>query len=43
VVRRRFDAGLRNFELAYKHRVNLWALYDNAGRFPRLLEWGDNT
>jgi predicted ABC-type ATPase len=42
VIRRRFAAGLRNLEKAYKAAVNAWAVYDNAGRSPILLEWGEN-
>lgn len=42
VIRRRFSAGLRNFELAYKPAVNAWAKYDNVGVHPALLEWGEN-
>jgi predicted ABC-type ATPase len=42
VIRRRFAAGLRNFEAAYKPAVNAWAKYDNAGESPVLLEWGEN-
>ena len=39
VIRRRFDAGLRNLEQAYKAAVDDWAVYDNAGSVPILLEW----
>ena len=39
VIRRRFDAGLRNLEQAYKAAVDDWAVYDNAGAAPILLEW----
>lgn len=42
VIRRRFDAGLRNFETVYKPEVDTWALYDNAGDEPVLLAWGEN-
>ena len=31
VIRRRFIAGLRNFEQHYKAAVNAWAKYDNTG------------
>ena len=43
VIRRRFAAGLHNFNHHYKARVDVWALYDNAGPEPMLLEWGENT
>ncbi|MBL6751888.1 MAG: zeta toxin family protein [Nevskia sp.] len=42
VIRRRFAAGLRNFENAYKAAVDAWAKYDNVGESPILLEWGEN-
>jgi predicted ABC-type ATPase len=42
VVRRRFDAGLRNFENLYRGLVTSWALYDNSGPEPRLIASGDN-
>jgi len=42
VIRRRFAAGLRNLENAYKFAVNTWANYDNVGEYPILLEWGEN-
>lgn len=41
VIRRRFDAGLRNFHAVYKALVDNWALYDSAGKKPRLLETGE--
>jgi predicted ABC-type ATPase len=42
VVRRRFAAGLRNCVNAYKPAVDHWALYDNEGEIPILMEWGEN-
>ncbi len=42
VIRRRFAAGLRNFERSYKLAVDAWAKYDNVGSSPVLLEWGEN-
>lgn len=42
VIRRRFTAGLRNFEQAYQPAVDAWAKYDNVGESPVLLEWGEN-
>jgi predicted ABC-type ATPase len=42
VIRRRFTSGLRNFDKVYKAEVDDWALYDNAGDEPILLEWGEN-
>ena len=42
VIRRRFAAGLRNLENAYKSEVDSWAKYDNVGERPTLLEWGEN-
>jgi predicted ABC-type ATPase len=42
VIRRRFAAGRRNFEDRYRFVVDAWALYDNAGEEPVLIEWGEN-
>lgn len=42
VIRRRFIAGFRNFEQHYRACVNAWALYDNAGPEPVMIEWGEN-
>ena len=38
VIRRRFDAGWRNFNQIYRHLVDDWFVYDNSGRDPVLLE-----
>jgi len=43
IVRRRFDAGLRNFEDVYKSLVDNWEWYDNSGNTPQLISWGRNT
>ena len=40
VIRRRFEAGRRNFEILYRPAVDQWAIYDNAGVTPRLIEKG---
>lgn len=42
VVRRRFAAGLQQFETTYKPIVNAWFLYDNQHRQPTLLARGAN-
>ena len=39
--KRRFEAGYRNFENLYKTAVDAWALYDNSGLEPLLLEWDE--
>lgn len=41
VIRRRFTAGLRNFENIYRDAVDAWAMYDNAGDEPVLTNWGE--
>ncbi len=41
VIRRRFAAGLENFAKLYAPRVDSWALYDNAGPMPILIDWSD--
>ncbi|MXY45591.1 MAG: Zeta toxin family protein [Chloroflexi bacterium] len=38
VVRRRFNAGWRNFHQIYRDIVNEWRLYDATGESPRLIE-----
>ena len=38
VVIRRFHAGLHNFRRIYRDLVEEWALYDNSGTTPVLLE-----
>lgn len=43
VIRRRFAAGLHNFNLRYKANVDSWAIYDNTDAQPVLLEWGEST
>ena len=40
IIHRRFTAGLRNFENLYKPVVDEWALYDNSGSEPVLIEEG---
>ena len=40
VIRRRFHAGLRNFERVYKGLVDEWAVYDNSGYQPVFVEEG---
>lgn len=42
-IRRRFAAGLRNFDEIYKPIVNEWALYDNSFTTPTLIEEGENA
>ena len=41
VIRRRFAAGKDNFEKLYAPRVDAWALYDNAGSVPVLIDWSN--
>ncbi|MDB4982524.1 MAG: Zeta toxin family protein [Myxococcales bacterium] len=42
VIRRRFAAGLENFELLYKPIVSDWILYDNTDREPVTIDSGEN-
>jgi len=37
-VRRRFKRSWENFRAAYKPLADAWAVYDNSGESPRLLE-----
>ncbi len=39
IVRRRFSAGRTNFDNLYRDLVDSWALYDNAGDEPQLIDW----
>ncbi|MDH4099844.1 MAG: zeta toxin family protein [Nitrospirota bacterium] len=43
IIRRRFSAGLRNFDKIFKNLVDAWILYDNSGSTPVLLDWGEKT
>lgn len=40
-IRRRFAAGRAHFERLYAPLVDAWALYDNAGPKPVLLDWSE--
>ena len=40
VIRRRYEAGLKNFHELYKDRVDVWVVFDNSGEKPVLLEAG---
>ena len=40
-IRRRFAAGRENFDRLYAPLVDAWALYDNAGAAPVLLDWSE--
>ena len=42
VIRRRFSAGLSNFERLYKPIVTSWILYDNAGEELAVVDYGEN-
>jgi predicted ABC-type ATPase len=42
VVRRRFDAGLRNFHNVYKRLVDQWEWYDNSSTTPQIISAGVN-
>jgi predicted ABC-type ATPase len=41
VIRRRFAAGRANLDAHYRAAVNTWAIYDNSGDEPVLIEWGE--
>ena len=43
VIRRRFAAGLRNFETIYKFEVDRWAKFANLDDRPVLIEWCSPT
>ena len=42
VIRRRFASGMRNFLGVYRHRVDVWQLFDNREWKPRLIDEGSN-
>jgi len=37
-VRRRFKRGWENFQRVYKPLADSWAVYDNSGQSPKLIE-----
>lgn len=41
IIRRRFTAGLANFNDYYAQQVDAWAQYNNAGAMPVLLDWSE--
>ena len=41
VIRRRYQAGLNNFNQRYSRVVDSWMLYDNYGMVPGLIDWSD--
>jgi len=43
VIRRRFDAGLRNFTDIYRDMADSWILYDNSGPTHRPIVAGEKT
>jgi len=43
VIRRRFAAGLRNFQHTYQPLVDAWILYDNAGDASRYVDSGGKS
>jgi predicted ABC-type ATPase len=43
VIRRRFAAGFDNFESLFAPNVDAWALYDNSGTEPMLLDWSEKS
>lgn len=43
VVRRRYEAGWRNFQQLYKGLVDTWVLSDNSGETPVLVDAGGKS
>jgi len=43
VIRRRYAVGITNFREVYCAQVDAWALYDNTGPIPVLLESGERS
>lgn len=42
VIRRRFAAGLQNFETLYRKEVDFWRRYNNSGDVLEILDEGTN-
>ncbi len=42
VIRRRFAAGLQNFETLYRNEVDFWRRYDNSSDVPKVIDEGTN-
>lgn len=40
IIRRRFEAGLKNFESIYRDLVDKWEWYDNSRNVPQLIAEG---
>ena len=40
VIRRRFEAGLRNFQDVYMQLLDTWEWYDNSRSTPQLISAG---
>ncbi len=40
VIRRRYEAGWRNFQQIYRKLVDTWVVYDNSGETPVLVDSG---
>ena len=38
IVKRRFKRGLHNYHHVYKPIVNTWAMYNNLGSIPEVIE-----
>ena len=38
VIKRRFEKGLHNYHHVYKPIVNTWAMYNNLGLVPEIIE-----
>lgn len=41
VIRRRYRAGLENFDVRYSKIVDSWAVYDSYFLPPRLIDWSN--
>lgn len=41
-IRRRFEAGMKNFNDLYTKVVDVWTLYDNSGNTPKIIRRGEN-
>jgi predicted ABC-type ATPase len=43
VVIRRFNAGIANLHNVYLKLVDTWLIFDNSSRFPKQVDYGENS
>jgi predicted ABC-type ATPase len=43
LIRRRYEAGIRNFTVHYRNAVDAWVYYDSSGDQPMMIGWGERA